>query len=154
MKHQSAVRTSFFDAALSRHLTGIGQLVILGAGFDPGRPSFFLWESVTMYLDRESVEGTLRVVAAGAPGSVVAFDYVSAELMEARTLFMRYARAMLNAAGKPWSFGIDNTPPVRERLAELLASCGLVLEEQRDFGRETDRRHAMAGFAVGIVAPK
>src|SRR6266545_4296842 len=34
MKHQPAARTTFYDAALERHIAGISQLVILGAGFD------------------------------------------------------------------------------------------------------------------------
>ena len=213
MKHQPAARTTFYDAALKRHIARIEQLVILGAGFDTrayrlpagtrvrcfevdtsktqafkremlkkagvdttrvtyvpadflkedwleklvdagfeqDKPSFFLWESVTMYLDREAVESTLRKIAGTAAGSVVAFDYFSAELIEARSLFMRYARAVINATGEPWRFGIDNTPPVRERVAAFLESCGLSLEEQRNFGPEADRKRAMAGFATAIV---
>jgi methyltransferase (TIGR00027 family) len=213
MKDQPAARTTFFDAALQRHLAGIDQLVILGAGLDtrayrlpagmrircfevdtpktqafkremlkkagvdttrvtyvpadfenedwfeqlvdagfaPDKPTFFLWEAVTMYLDREAVETTLRKIAATATGSVVAFDYFSAELIAGRSLFMRYARAVISATGEPWKFGIENTPPVRQRVAAFLESCGLSLEEQRNFGQETGRKHAMAGFATAIV---
>jgi methyltransferase (TIGR00027 family) len=215
MRHQPAARTTFYDAALYRHIGSINQLVILGAGFDtrsyklpagtrvrcfevdtprtqafkremlekagvdtsrvtyvpadfleedwfeklvdvgfePDKPSFFLWESVTMYLDREAVESTLRKIAGTAAGSVVAFDYFSAEVIESRSLFMRYARAAINATGEPWRFGIDNTPPVREQVAEFLESCGLSLEEQRNFGPETEGKRAMAGFATAIVTP-
>ena len=213
MMHQSASRTTFYDEALERHLAGIDQLVILGAGFDtrayrlpegtrvrcfeidapetqafkremlkkagvdttrvtfvpadfeeedwfeklvdagfePDKPSLFTWESVTMYLDRETVESTLRKIARTAAGSVVAFDYFSAELIDSRTLFMRYARAVINATGEPWHFGIDNTPLARERVAAFLESCGLKLEEKRNFGPETDGKGAMAGFATAIV---
>jgi methyltransferase (TIGR00027 family) len=207
MKHQSAARTSFYDAALERHLAGINQLVVLDAGFDtrayrlpagarvrcfevdkpktqefkremlkkagvdttrvtyvtadfleedwfeklvdagfePDKPSFFLWESVTMYLDREAVESTLRKISGTAAGGGVAFDYFSAEIIEARSFFMRYIRAVIDVTGEPWRFGIDNTPPVRERVAEFLEFCGLSLEEQRNFGPETARKRAMAG---------
>jgi Leucine carboxyl methyltransferase len=34
MAHESAARTTFFDAALARHLENIDQLVLLGAGYD------------------------------------------------------------------------------------------------------------------------
>src|SRR5262249_56859840 len=34
MTHQPAARTTFYDAALERHLPGVDQLVILGAGLD------------------------------------------------------------------------------------------------------------------------
>ena len=39
-------------------------------------------------------------------------------------------------------------------LAQAMYTGGRTLEEQRDFGRETSRPHAMAGFAVGIVPPR
>jgi methyltransferase (TIGR00027 family) len=213
LRDQPAARTTFYDAALQRHLAGMDQLVILGAGldtrcyrlpaetplrcfevdtprtqrfkremlskagvdtahvifvpadfeqedwfeklvaagFDSEKPSFFLWESVTMYLDREAVESTLRTIAGTAPGSVVAFDYFSDEIITDQSPFWRYTRAVLRAFGEPFKFGLDNTPPVRQRVAEFLASCGLMLEEQRNFGQETDRQRAMAGFATAIV---
>jgi len=48
-------------------------------------------------------------------------------------------------------FGVDSTPPSRERLADLLRSCGLSLVEQRTLGRETGGRRAWGGFATAIV---
>lgn len=66
------------------------------ASFAPDKPSFFLWESVTMYLNREAVESTLRKIPGTARGGVVAFAYFSAETIEARSLFMRYARTVIN----------------------------------------------------------
>ena len=125
---------------------------LVDAGFEPDKPSFFLWEGVTMYLDREAVENTLRTIAGTATGSVVAFDYYAADVIEARSLYMRYARAMLSATGELLRFGIESTPPMRKQVAAFLESCGLSLEEQRNFGLETDRKHATAGFATGIVS--
>jgi methyltransferase (TIGR00027 family) len=213
MHHHASARTSFYDAALRRHLPGIDQLVILGAGFDtrayrlspenpvqcfeidqprtqtfklemlkdaglatslatyvaadfetedwfgklvaagydPARPTFFLWEGVTMYLDRDSVEATLRRIAGTAPGSVVAFDYFSATIVKSMSLYMRYARATTNFIGEPITFGIDNTPPARERAAEFVAAFDLALEEHRNIGTETRRRPAPAGFITAIV---
>ena len=125
MMHQSASRTTFYDEVVDRHIRGIDQLVILGAGFDTracrvpadarvrcfeiddaqdpgvqardaeegglghdaghiragrfpegglvrearrrrlraGQAELFTWESVTMYLDQEAVESTLRKIA-------------------------------------------------------------------------------------------
>ena len=40
---------------------------------------------------------------------------------------------------------------LRERVAAFVASCGLALEEQRNFGDETPRARARAGFAVAVV---
>jgi O-methyltransferase involved in polyketide biosynthesis len=104
-----------------------------------------------MYLDRAAVESTLRKIAGTAAGSVVAFDYVSMQLMESRSLFMRYVRTVLKSTGEPWKFGIDNAPPLRKQVEALLEPFGLALEEHRTFGPETDQKRAMAGFAVAVV---
>jgi methyltransferase (TIGR00027 family) len=97
------------------------------AGFDPGRPTFFLWEGVTMYLEREAVESTLRCLARTARGSVVAFDYLSPLALESRSRYMRFARAATVAVGEPLRSALD-------RPGELLASCGLKPLEVVEFG--------------------
>jgi methyltransferase (TIGR00027 family) len=126
---------------------------LLNAGFEPDKPSFFLWEGVTMYLDRGAVENTLRTIAGTAVGSVVAFDYLTADFIESRSLYLRFARAALKATGEPWMFGIESTPPAREQVAAFLKSCGLSMSEQRNVGQETDEKHAAGGLAVAIVLP-
>lgn len=112
----------------------------------PGR-----WEGVTVYLEKEAVEGTLRKIASMAKGSVVAFDYFTTEPLESRALYWRYARAGTAAAGEPLKFGVDSTPPSRERLVELLQACGLSLVEQRTLGHETEGKRAWGGFAIARV---
>ncbi len=124
---------------------------LVDAGFDSGQPAFFLWEGVIMYLDRDAVETTLRKIASTAKGSVVAFDYFTTEPLESQSLYWRYARATTKAAGEPLTFGVDSMPPSCERLAELLASCGFSLVEQRTLGQETEGKRAWGGFATAIV---
>ncbi len=125
---------------------------LVEAGFDPDQPTLFLWEGVTPYLDRAAVEDTLRTIAGTAPGSVIAFDYFTTEVLESPSLHLRLVRAMLQAGGEPLKFGIDSTPPSSERLAEFLRSCGLTLLEQRTLGKETARKRALGGFALAVVA--
>ncbi len=117
----------------------------------PAEPALFLWEGVIMYLDRAAVEATLRKIASTAKGSVVAFDYMTTEPLESKALYWRFARAATTAGGEPLKFGVDSTPPSRERLAALLQSCGLSLVEQRTLGQETDGKRAWGGFATAIV---
>lgn len=124
---------------------------LIEAGFQPDKPSFFTWESVTMYLDRAAVESTLRKIATTAKGSAIAFDYFSTAQIEDRSLFMRYARAVIKITGESWHFGIDTTPPARQRVAAFVQACGLTLEQHRIFGQESERKHARAGFATAIV---
>jgi methyltransferase (TIGR00027 family) len=125
---------------------------LTAAGFDPAARTLFLWEGVTMYLDRAAVEDTLRKVASTAYGSVVAFDYFTTEALESRSLYWRYGRAATKATGETLKFGVDSTPPSRERLAELLRSCGLSLTDQRTLGDDTQTRRAWGGFATATVS--
>lgn len=124
---------------------------LVEAGFNVSQPTLFIWEGVTPYLDREAVEDTLRKIASTAKGSSVAFDYFTTEVVESKALMMRSIRASLSAGGEPLKFGIDSTPPLRERTAELLQSCGLALIEQRTLGQETSGKRAWGGFAIVSV---
>lgn len=124
---------------------------LVEAGFDPGQPALFLWEGVIMYLDRRAVEATLRSIAGTAKGSVVAFDYFTTEPLTSKAFYWRYGRVAARAVGEPLTFGIDSTPPSRDRLAGFLRSCGLSLGEQRTLGEETEGKRAWGGFATAIV---
>ena len=85
---------------------------LVAAGFDPSKRTFFLWESVTMYLDPEAVESTLRRIAGTASGSVVAFDYFTNAPLGAWSIFLRTAEASAKLFGEPFgTFRIDSTPP-------------------------------------------
>jgi methyltransferase (TIGR00027 family) len=125
---------------------------LVDAGFDPEKPSFFLWESVTMYLDRPAVESTLRKIAGTAPGSAVAFDYFSLDHLADRSLFMRYARAAVKAFGEPFgTFGLDTSPPACEQAASFVASCGLSLEEHLNIDPDSAQHHPRGGFVTATV---
>jgi methyltransferase (TIGR00027 family) len=126
--------------------------LLVASGFDPARPALFIWEGVTPYLDKAAVEATLRKIAGGARGSVLAFDYFTSDVLESTAFAMRSVRASLNAGGEPLKFGVDCTPPLRERLAELLQSCGLSLAEQVTLGEETQGKRSWGGFAIATVS--
>lgn len=124
---------------------------LVDAGFDRGKPALFVWEGVTMYLDRPAVEATLRKIASTAKGSIVAFDYYTDESLLSQAFYWRFARASTKAAGEPLKFGLDSTPPSKERLAEFLHLGGLELCEYRMLGHETEGKRAWGGFAVASV---
>jgi methyltransferase (TIGR00027 family) len=124
---------------------------LVASGFDPNQPAVFLWEGVIMYLDRPAVERILRKIASTAKGSVLVFDYITTEPLRSPSLYWRYGRAATRAADEPLRFGIDSTPPSRERLSETLQACGLALSEQRTLGQESDGNRAWGGFAVATV---
>jgi methyltransferase (TIGR00027 family) len=124
---------------------------LAGAGFDPSRKSLFLWEGVTLYLERKAVEDVLRRMAGSAKGSLIAFDYFTDVPLHSPAPYWRYARAGTRAAGEPMRFGLDSAPPVRERLAEFLRPFGLSLAEHRALGKDTEKERAWGGFAVAVV---
>jgi methyltransferase (TIGR00027 family) len=124
---------------------------LVESGFDPSRPTLFLWEGVMMYLDRASVQDTFRKIAGSARGSIVAFDYFTTEPLVSMKPYWRFARVSTKAAGEPLTFGIDSTPPSRERLAEFLRACGLTLEQHQTLGKDTETERAWGGFATAVV---
>lgn len=126
--------------------------LLVEAGFDVKRPALFLWEGVIIYLNRDAVLDTLRKVARTASGSLLAFDYFTTETLTSNAFYWRFARATTKSGGEPLTFGIDSTPPSRDRVAELLGSCGLALDEQQTLGQETGDKRAWGGFAVGRVS--
>jgi methyltransferase (TIGR00027 family) len=146
--HIDLSRVTFVPADFEKD-DWLNQLV--QAGFDLNKPALFIWEGVLMYLDKQAVEDTLRKIARTAKGSILAFDYMTTEFLNSSALGIRSARAALAAGGEPLKFGVDSTPPSRDRLAELLQPCGLSLVEQQTFGKETDGKRAWGGFAIAIV---
>jgi methyltransferase (TIGR00027 family) len=116
------------------------------AGFDTGRPALFLWEGVIIYLDRAAVEDTLRKVASCAKGTLLTFDYYTSVWLESTKMFWRYARASTKSIGEPLKFGVDSRPPSRERLSELLRSCGLTLA--RSVPRRRRSEHGAASRSL------
>lgn len=75
-----------------------------GAGYDPGKCTFFSWLGVTEYLTTEAVMATLRFIASAPAGSGVVFDYmISPGLLTPaqRSRFDSLARRVA-AAGEAW----------------------------------------------------
>jgi len=213
-RHQTAVRSTFGDAAVEKYLPDVEQLVELGAGydtrtvqlqheqrircfevdlpktqqlklkllsqcgvatggvtfvsanfltddwldnlvragFDPTRPTFFLWEGVTYYLSREVMEKTFHTIAMSPPGSVVVFDYATDAVIKMyRKPLGRLHKAILKAVRESQTFWISSEPPVKETLATLIDSYGLSLREHLSWGHETKRKRLPGGLAAAVV---
>uniref|UniRef100_I2Q3Q8 Methyltransferase, putative, TIGR00027 family n=1 Tax=Desulfovibrio sp. U5L TaxID=596152 RepID=I2Q3Q8_9BACT len=74
------------------------------AGFDPGRPAFFSWLGVAMYLTEQVVWSVLAEIAGLAAGSRVVFDYpvLPALLTPAERQAREAILARCAARGEPW----------------------------------------------------
>lgn len=104
--------------------------VLIGAGYQPERPTFFIWEGVTQYISAEAVDQTLRFVSEmSGPGSRIVFTYIDRAIVDGSRVSDIDAYIMRRAArgGLPWVFGIDP-----HTLADFLSDRGLDLIEQCD----------------------
>jgi methyltransferase (TIGR00027 family) len=79
------------------------------AGFDPAKPSIFIWEGVTNYLNENTVDAMLRWIASCAGGSELVFTYADVRALDDPASFERTGKLAqaLRDSGEPWTFGID-----------------------------------------------
>ena len=127
-------QTSWFDALLVR-------------GFDPALPTFILWEGVTMYLDEETVQKTLRKVSGLAVGSRIAFDTMSLEYFQG--FFGQYMHLMIKGFyGESWQFFMSTAAPARKQASDFIASQGLALAAYEPMGEERGKTVPFGGFTL------
>ena len=127
-------QTSWLDALLVR-------------GFDPALPTFILWEGVTMYLDEETVQTTLRKVSGLAVGSRIAFDTMSLEYFQG--FFGQYMHLMLKGFyGESWQFFMSTLAPARKQASDFIASQGLALAAYEPMGEERGKTVPFGGFTL------
>jgi methyltransferase (TIGR00027 family) len=93
-----------FEAQQTRDLPA----ALRQAGLDPARPTFVLWEGVTMYLSDDAVDATTRAVAAlCAPGSPFVFTYIERAALKRPSLGARLVGLVVRGVGEPLTFGFD-----------------------------------------------
>ena len=79
-------------------------------GYRATRPTVFLWEGVTPYLDLAAVDGVLGFVTASAgAGSAIVFDYILRSVVESTCTLRGAANEFtkMSRTSEPLSFGID-----------------------------------------------
>ena len=128
--------------------------VLREAGFEPQQPAMFLWEGVTNYLSRETVNAVFGYVGNCGVGSRIIFTYLHEGLLDGTAHFEGGERILrdVEKIGEPWTFGM-----FPGELEEFLVRCGLRLDwdlsadEYRNkyWGAEAG---AMKGYAFYHVA--
>jgi methyltransferase (TIGR00027 family) len=101
---------------------------LVQAGFAKGRPTLFLLEGLTMYLEPRTVDETFGLIAESAgPGSVLVFDYAYASVIQGKRTQYGAAGLVESAAraGEAWRFGIE-----RGRVGEFLAAYGFGITDE------------------------
>lgn len=96
------------------------------AGFEPSRPTCFVWEGVSMYLTRSAVKATLDAVwTLGGPGTRLGFDmWHLVDDPGPGGLASRALPTSLGLLGEPVTFGIHP-----EELGAFLERRGFAIED-------------------------
>lgn len=128
---------SFVGVDFERDSVG-EALAAAGLGFT--EPAVFAWLGVTGYLGRDAIEETLRMVASGAAGTEVVFDYTDTG---AQTPFSRALCDVLELVGEPL---VSTFTP--EEVAAVARSCGLEVVE--DLSPADAGRRYLAGHPDGL----
>ncbi|KAL3788189.1 hypothetical protein HJC23_004656 [Cyclotella cryptica] len=71
------------------------------SNFNHNLPTIFVWEGVSMYVDREVVISIISQISRCAVGSCIAFDYVFSDCMNAAL------KKSAEKIGEPWKFAIN-----------------------------------------------
>ncbi|MBT3255050.1 MAG: class I SAM-dependent methyltransferase [Deltaproteobacteria bacterium] len=82
---------------------------LISSGYAPSEKTLFIWEGVTYYLEKESVEQMLEfIVENSARGSKVAFDYFPPEVIDGTSTerLGKVMYKMVKKLGEPYKFGI------------------------------------------------
>ena len=112
---------------------------LLESGYDPGLPTLFLWEGVTLYLSEEAVRKTLRAIqSVAAQGSILVCDFYAASFISGQ--YSRRGRMVGQSAslsGEGLGFGLDFADDYRGALVSFLASEGLVAGDMHFLGANT-----------------
>ncbi|MBC8343054.1 MAG: class I SAM-dependent methyltransferase, partial [Bacteroidetes bacterium] len=105
---------------------------LLEAGFDKSKKTWFLWQSVSLFLETDMVKETLKAMAdLCVEGSIVAQDlyskaFISGEVSKTANRTSR----MVEKKGEPWKFGIDMSNDPKAAVELFLKECGLKLRIQ------------------------
>ncbi len=118
---------------------------LVRAGLDPGRPSLFIWEGVTMYLTLDAIRATLmRLAAIAAVGSEIVFDAWTRPSVAAGAWLRRAAEGGLGLIGEPLRCALDEQESRR-----VLGAAGWETRAWLD----ADALAVRAGLPAGALYP-
>lgn len=112
---------------------------LLAAGFNKTKKTLFLWQSVSLFLEADTVKETLRKMAdLCADGSIIAQDiYSKAFISGEASKSVKRASRMIEKS-EPWIFGIDMSNDPKAAVESFLEECGLKTTEYCQFGKKLD----------------
>jgi methyltransferase (TIGR00027 family) len=113
---------------------------LLEAGFDKTKKTLFLWESVSLFLEADIVEETLREMAdLCVDESIIAQDFYSKAFLSGEiSKIAQRNMSLIEKMGEPWKFAIDMSNDPKAAVESFLKDCGLKMTEFTQFGEKLD----------------
>lgn len=131
----ASTSVEFISADLSAEALGSA---LQRSSFQPGKPTFFAWLGVSMYLTQAANVSALRAIATCAPaGSELVFNYVDQKVLHpdaATAEAFRKLKADASSAGEALLSGFDP-----ETLGAQLQGAGLLLLEDLNGNQMLDK---------------
>jgi len=120
------------------------------AGFVAGKRTLFLLEGVTMYLSRDAVEGTFRLISgASGKGSMVVFDHIYGDVLRQENKYYGEKGMYKTVAkvGEKWTFALE-----QNETKSFLDKFGLQLKDDSD-AKELEERYFRSsnGIIIGKI---
>jgi methyltransferase (TIGR00027 family) len=116
-----------------------------GEGFVRGRPTFFIWEGVSMYLTRRAVQDTLTTIRAlTGPGSQVAMDFWHfLDSGDFASTAHNLSSTFLYFLGEPMTFSIhpEDVVPFLDRLEYAVVDLADASALEQRYVRDDRRVH-------------
>ena len=111
--------------------------------------TFFLWESVSMYLEEDVAKDTLKKMAdISGKGSIIALDFYSKVFVKGEaSRAMKKSADLMRKMGEPWIFGIDMSEDARGNVESLLKESGLALKDFVLFGEKNKTKKPFYAIA-------
>ena len=110
---------------------------LLAAGFDPGKKTLFLWQSVSLFLEESQVVESLKAMAdLCSADTIIAQDFYSERFVRGETArSVRNVGNMMARMGEPWKFGLAMNGAPRQVVSDFLDECGLSVTSYHQFGQ-------------------
>ncbi len=113
---------------------------LLAAGFDKTKKTLFIWESVSLFLDEETVKDSLRKMAEICESEcIIAQDFYTRSFVTGEySKTVKRSSSLIARMGEPWKFGIDLSKDQKLVVEAFLNECGLKTNTYTAFSEKLD----------------
>lgn len=113
---------------------------LLEAGFCKSKRTLFIWQSVSLYLEPDTVSATLRRMGnLCVEGSIIAQDFYSKAMVDGEySKAANKFKGIIEKMGEPWKFGLDMSDDPKVVVESYLHEVGLRMTEYKQFGEKLD----------------